>query len=315
MLNLNTHQLHVFLTAAETLNFTQAAQILRVSQPSISQHIQALEEHFGQPLFRRSGRKIELTDAGTVLVPLAREMIYLSTHMQETMASIEGDIHGHLIVGCGTSTGGYILPKLLAQFHLTHPQVRVTCHMASHSECMGLLVDNKIQLAITSTPLAGQEVLFTELLDERISLAVPLIQSWADRDEIGVEDFLEVGFILPEEGSELHSVIREALAQVGVSIYQLNSIISVGCLEAIALSISEGLGAGFVPQILINRLVQDKVKLLRVRELGLIRKVYIGRNIRRQATAAQQAFWDYVIDPGNPVFASIKGGEIQTAHV
>ncbi len=63
-LMLDTHQLNVFLVAADTLNFTQAARLLHMSQPSVSQHIQSLEHTLGQELFVRAGRHIELTDAG-----------------------------------------------------------------------------------------------------------------------------------------------------------------------------------------------------------------------------------------------------------
>ena len=90
MLNLNTNQLNVFLAAAETLNFTKAAQRLQVTQPSVSQQIQALEEHIGQTLFLRTGKTVELTDAGLVLIPLAREMTFLTIHIEETMASFKG---------------------------------------------------------------------------------------------------------------------------------------------------------------------------------------------------------------------------------
>ena len=75
---LDAHQLNVFLTAAETLNFTRAARELNMTQPSVSQHVQELERHFGTALFDRSGRKVSLTDAGEALLPLAREIVTLS---------------------------------------------------------------------------------------------------------------------------------------------------------------------------------------------------------------------------------------------
>ena len=85
---LDAHQLNVFLIAAETLNFTQAAVRLHMSQPSVSQHIFSLEQHFEQPLFIRSGRNVQLTDAGVALVPLARELVARSVHIEEMMKSL-----------------------------------------------------------------------------------------------------------------------------------------------------------------------------------------------------------------------------------
>ena len=129
---LDVHQLNVFLAAAEALNFTQAAQRLHMTQPSVSQHIQALERHFDLPLFIRSGRSLELTDAGLALAPLARDAVSLSIRIDETMESLKGDIYGHLIVGCTTTPGKYILPQVLAQFHRKFPQVAryLQCHAA-----------------------------------------------------------------------------------------------------------------------------------------------------------------------------------------
>ena len=152
MSGLNSHQINVFLIAAETLNFTQAAQRLQISQPSVSQHIQSLEEHFGVQLFIRSGRNVELSDSALALIPLAREMVYLTQHMEETMASIKGNVHGHLVVGCSTSTGRYVLPKLLAAFHHKFPQVRATCHVIPQAQSLEMLREGKVHLAVASNP-------------------------------------------------------------------------------------------------------------------------------------------------------------------
>ncbi|MCI0398891.1 MAG: LysR family transcriptional regulator, partial [Chloroflexi bacterium] len=81
---LDAHQMNVFLQAAKTLNFTQAARQLHMTQPSVSQHIQALEQYFNAPLFVRAGRHLTLTDAGAILMPLAQEMVLLSQQIEET---------------------------------------------------------------------------------------------------------------------------------------------------------------------------------------------------------------------------------------
>ncbi len=90
---LDTHQLNVFLMAAETLNFTQAAKRLHMTQPSVSQHVQSLEQHFNTKLFRRIGRYIELTYDGEALVPLARELVDRSVLLEETGKNIKDGSH------------------------------------------------------------------------------------------------------------------------------------------------------------------------------------------------------------------------------
>ncbi len=297
MSGLNTHQIHIFLIAAETLNFTHTAQQLEITQPSISQHIQALEDHFGLPLFSRSGRNIELTDAGAALIPLAREFVYLSTHIDEMMASLKGDIHGHLVVGCSTPTGRYILPKLLAAFHHQFPQVKATCMVATQSQALKMLSEGKVHLALASDPPLVADIDYQKVTTEHIILIVHPDHPWAKRNCIDVVDLVDADYIMPDEGSDTHAAVREALAEKGISIYQLNTLISLGSLEAIAFSVQEGLGVGFIPEIIASRLVKNMVVPVDVQGLQINRNVYIARNTRRPATGAQSAFWNVILNP------------------
>jgi DNA-binding transcriptional LysR family regulator len=165
-------------------------------------------------LFHRSGRSLELTDAGLVLIPIAREFINLSTHIEETMVSIKGDVFGHLMVGCSTITGRYILPRLLADFHREYPQVKATCQVASQKVAVQMLCDGKVHIAMTSSPELCKEGEFSKFLTDKTILIVPLTHPWADKGFIPPNELLDVEFILPDEGSETHIAVREALAEV-----------------------------------------------------------------------------------------------------
>lgn len=290
---LNAHQLNVFLVAAETLNFTQAAQRLQMSQPSVSQHIQALEEHFDADLFIRSGRSLVLTDAGQALVALARDLVNLSTHIEETMASIRGDVYGHLMVGCSTTVGRYVLPQLLADFHQRYPQVRATCHVASQAHALQMLCEGKVHLAITSAPDLCKDAEYRKLGCDTICLIAPCDHPWSGC-QIQPQSLYDAEFILPEDGSETHTVVREALASLGISIYQLRCLMTLGSPEAIALSVQEGLGVGFVSGVVIEKLVPDRVQPISIEGLSILLDVFLGRNPNRPPTAAQRAFWDFV---------------------
>ncbi|MFN2117649.1 MAG: LysR substrate-binding domain-containing protein [Candidatus Promineifilaceae bacterium] len=292
---LDTHQLNVFLIAAETLNFTQAARILHMSQPSVSQHIQSLEQSFGQPLFIRSGRHMELTAAGQALVPLARDIVERSHMIEETMKSLEGEIHGHLQVGCSTTPGKYILPQLLANFHHNHPLVSVSCHVTSQEKAMDMLCDGEVHIAMVSEPhMLCRTADTRRFMVDPVILIAPPDHPWAHRKEIDPEELTGGNFILREEGSGTLMAVNQGLAAFGISKEELKTLLVLGSSEAIALSVKEGIGVGFVSQIVVTRLVGDQVVPVKVHGLDIVREIYIGSQKRKPQTAAQKAFWSFI---------------------
>lgn len=298
---LDTHQLNVFLTAAETLNFTQAAQRLHMTQPSVSQHIQSLEQHFGMPLFVRSGRTVELSDAGLALVPLARELVNQSIHLEEAMASLQGEVHGHLQVGCSTTPGKYVLPHLLAEFHRSHPRVTVTCQVRPQADALDMLCAGQVHFALASAELERcTDVEFRKFMSDPVHLIAQRSHPWAQRESVEPEELLEGEFIFREAGSGTMAAVWEALARIGLFREQINPLMTLGNSEAIALAVQEGLGVGFVSDVVVTRLVLDRVVPIRVRGLHIQRDIYIGRHNRRPATQAQKAFWEFIQELPDP---------------
>ena len=90
--------LRYFVTVAEELNITRAAEKLNMSQPPLSNQMKALEEELGTQLFIRGKRHLTLTDAGTVLYRRAQQLLELSEQTQEEVRSLEG-LAGKLNIG------------------------------------------------------------------------------------------------------------------------------------------------------------------------------------------------------------------------
>lgn len=296
---LDAHQLNVFLAAAENLSFTQAAQRLHMTQPSVSQHIQSLEHYFDMKLFLRSGRALELTEAGLALLPLAREAVGLSIRIEETMQSLRGKVYGHLMVGCSTTPGKYILPQILARFHRDFPQVRVTCQVTPQVEALRMVSEGDAHFALFSMNRESYpDVEALPFLCDRVVLVAPLDHPWAQRAEIEPHELLEVDFIMRETSSGTYNAVREALAKLDISVTDLHILITLGNAEAIALAVQEGIGVGFLSKMVVDRLCAGKVTEVRVRGLDICREIFIGHNIRRPETTAQTAFWNFLVSKG-----------------
>lgn len=300
---LDAHQLNVFLVAGEALSFTQAAKRLHMTQPSVSQHIQSLESLFGMPLFIRSGRNLILTDGGQALMSLAREAVALSQRIEETMESLKGQIHGHLVVGCSTTPGKYIFPQILAKFHGFYPYVRTTCQVSSQADTIKKIVSGEAHFALFSIPIEGNPDLeIRHFMCDPIVLIVPLDHPWAKRSELYPAELKEASFIMPEMNSGTYAAVEEALAQHNISMKDLDIPIILGNAEAIALAVQEGLGIGFISQMVVDRFCSAKVALVPVKGMDICRNIYISRSNRRPPTAAQTAFWEFLIQGNRNLF-------------
>lgn len=292
---LDTHQLNIFLKASETLNFTQAAKLLHLTQPSVSQHIQSLENHFDTQLFFRTGSKLLLTDAGMALIPMAREMINHSNNINETMSSLQGEIYGNLLMGCSTTPSKYILPRLLAQFHHQYPKVSVTCQVTPQLNALEMLCNGIIQFTLTGIARKScEDVEFYKFFCDHVLLIAPPDHPWAEQGKIQINDLHNAKFILREEESGTYQIVREALGNIDIDINKLNTLITMGNSEAIALTVEEGLGVGFVSQSVVAGKGKGRIQVIEVEGLEIYRDIYFGRLNKRPYSKAQNAFWDFI---------------------
>ena len=299
---LDPNLLNTFIVAAETLNFSRAAERLHLSQPSITHQIRSLEVHFGEPLFARNGNRLSLTEAGEALLPVARQVVSVSLRAEEMMEALKGNIQGHLIIGCSTTPGKYLLPILLAEFMRKYPLVQATCQVTSRDVAFDWLEQAQVHMAFSShIEVVKENIEVQPFISDPIKLITPTDHPWAKQAEIEPEDLYQARFILREESSGTYQVAREGLAQLGINIEDLNTSLVLGNSEAIAIAVQEGIGEGFLSDMVIKQLVPGKVACVKVRGLDLKQEIYVCRHRMTPQPRVQAAFWDFINDPDNPV--------------
>lgn len=291
------HRLQVFLLAAETVNFTETARRLHMTQPSVSQHIQALEQQFDVLLFDRSGRYLTLTEAGQHLASLVQELMRQWVRIEETMDSMKGDVAGHLMIGSSTAPARYVLPPLLARFHARYPKIKVSCHASSHEKAFRMLRNGDLHYALDGAMSASDdEIERHRVVIDPIRLIVPPAHPWAARGTIEPEELYEGQFIMREEGSGTREAVSQALARAGIVASDLETVITLGDSEGVALAVQEGLGVGFVSDIVVLRLVAERVAVTNIRSVPIVRDVFICHNLRWPETMAQAAFREFIFE-------------------
>ncbi len=297
---LDLHELKVFLVAAETENFSETGRILQISQPAVSGHIQSLEQQFKTQLFDRTGRNIKLNEVGEVLVPMARNLLKEAQQVEEFIALRRGTVIGQLTIGCSTAAGKYILPKIMARFLESNPNVRIVCDVGPRGRALDRMCAGEIDLAVSSLRVPRHSVEYRHFSDDLLILIAPPDHPWAAVGSITVDDLVEYPIILRETGSGTSITLNRELAAIDMSLDMLQSRLMLYNTEAIVQAVVEGIGPAFVSELAARpTLRQGLVVKVPVVGLTLLQRLYMARHAGFHATEAQTAFWDFTFAPEN----------------
>lgn len=303
---LELYELNVFLQAAEAQSFTGAAERLHISQPAVSMQIGNLEARLNMTLFDRSSRAIRLTEEGEALLPLAREILNYGTHIEEAMASLHGQLSGHLQIGCSTSGGRYTLPLLIARFRQQYPQVRITVGICTPVGAIEQVCDGRSQLGILSSETGCRDVEYRPFFEDRVVLIAPADHPFAGRASIHPRELVGQPMILREETAGARRVMQAGLLDHDIRVADLDVVMELGSAEAIVTSVEAGIGLAFISRLVARRCLQrGAVVQIPVQGLELKRQLYMIRHSRRAETRVQAAFWDFCHSEQNREF--LKG--------
>ncbi|MGW4024855.1 LysR family transcriptional regulator [Streptomyces sp. NPDC005009] len=183
--------LQYFVAVAEELHFGRAAERLGIAQPGLSQQIKALERRLCAELFERDRRGVELTEAGRVLLPLARDVLSRCRNLQEVLRTYGTGAVGRLRIGITRSAAGGITDVLVESFMADSPQVEVRLssgHTAAHEQELSA---GTIDVAFVRLPIENtDELVSREVSQESLVVALPEGHRLAARRTVGVRDLV-----------------------------------------------------------------------------------------------------------------------------
>jgi DNA-binding transcriptional LysR family regulator len=301
-------KIETFLHAAETLNFSETAKQLHMSQPSVSHQIKTLEQEMGVTLFERGGSGLRLTEAGRILLPWARRLQQDMNNMQEMMASLEEEVVGGLYIACSTTAGKYILPQLAARFRQRYPGIQISIPACASDKVTLDLLNGNAHLGVLSREVYDPKLETQEFFHDRISLIVPAGHRWASRSSIEPAELLEEPVIMREPTSGTRRVVLEELAKHDISLEDINIFMVLGNAEAIVRTVAAGYGVGFVSVLAATYpLERGNVVEIPVEGLNLERTIYMVRNGLGEANRPRDAFWSFVHAPENADLLGLPG--------
>jgi DNA-binding transcriptional LysR family regulator len=188
--------LRYFVAVADELSFTGAAELLHISQPSLSKQIRLLERNLGFRLFRRDRRSVALTEAGETMLPRARELLATWGRAMEDAERQARAAAAVLRVGFQTSVAGWLYPLAVTLFTRAHVDWQVELRLHRWSDPTAGLLDESSDVAFLWLPVPGQEQLAHRTLrTEPRHVALYKDHRLVQREELRIADLLDEPFI------------------------------------------------------------------------------------------------------------------------
>ncbi|UOF90493.1 LysR family transcriptional regulator [Fodinisporobacter ferrooxydans] len=281
--------LHVFLTVAEKRNFSRAAEFLNLTQPAISQQIQTLEEYYGAKLFERTNKRVELTQAGHVLVPYAQKIMETHHHALQAVNDLTGQVTGKLTIGASLTIGEYILPKLLANFSGNYPKVEPTVKIGNTEVIAEHMLSGTIDLGLIEGPIHNKHLHVVPFLEDEMLLIVPANHMLNRYTEVEVDDVANETFLLREAGSGTRFAMEELLHDLSI---QPKRVIQLGSLQSIKEGVEAGLGISFLSKWTIQKEIQlQSIHPVRIKGVRLKRQFSL---LNRKGQFASRAVTEFM---------------------
>lgn len=303
-------KLETFIYAAESLSFSEAAKQLNLAQPTVSYQIKALEKELNVSLFVRAGSHLQLTEAGRLLLPRARQIFHQSNEMEELLDSLQNGVVGALRIACSTTAGKYILPQLAARFCQRYPGIRISILRCTSGDVTEHLLGNEANLGVVSYEIQDENIEYQEFFDDAISLIVPQDHPWAMRRVVTPEELINEPLIIREPSSGTRRMILSQFAKYDIGLDDLNIFMELGSAEAIVRTVATGYAVSFVSTLASAcPLERGNVVNVQIKGFDMRRKVYMIRKRLDVHHRAQEVFWSFVHSPVNLDVLKLAEGE------
>jgi len=260
--------LRSFHAVATHGSFTRAAEMLNITQPTLSGQVKDLEERYGTKLFLRLGRRIELTDIGKSAFNITRLLFRHEEEVEHLLQSARALTSGELRVAADSP---YIATPLLAQFQRLYPGIQISIQYGNSRQLMLWIESRRCDIAFLPNIPAGDDKLFSiPLQPDRLVVFVSQDHEWAERRAVKLDELVSQRTILREKGSRTRSIFEEAIDEAGLV---LDKVMEISGREGVREAVAAGFGVGIVAEHELR--ADSRLRALRVSDADLAHAEYV----------------------------------------
>lgn len=249
--------LKTFVTLVEVKNFTKTAEMLLMSQPSVSLHIKKLEEEFQTKLFLRSPKFLKVTLTGEILYDRAKQMITIYEQTRQDIQEHDRSIKGELKIGASFTIGEYILPSLLIDLQKDYPELELQVVIGNTEEIVQAVRLYKVDIGLIEGQTNEKELSVHPFMQDELFVVSSNDHELAYKEEVEITDLHDQAWVTREVGSGTREYLNHVIRSNGLKIKSILTISSnQGIKETL---IKNGVGLALLSQSVIERDVQNKI--------------------------------------------------------
>jgi DNA-binding transcriptional LysR family regulator len=294
-------QLRIIKAVANQTSFTKAAEILFLSQPSLSKQIKLLEKHVGILLINRDKNQISLTEAGQLFLQYAERILALCEESCRALNDLQNGDRGNLTIGASQTIGTYLMPKILALFTQNYPEITLKLQIDSTRVIAKNVLDYDIDIALVGGEIPEnfrKHLAIENFVEDELILIVPKSHSFVrkSRKIINKDDLYNLNFIALNPNSIIRKFMDNILIQNNIETKKFNIIMELNSIEAIKTAVSLGLGAAFVSSSTIEKEIQLKtIEILTIEDIKITRTLSIITNSVSYRSKAFEFFYEQLL--------------------
>lgn len=240
-------QLRCFVTVAEELHFSRAAERLHMTQPPLSRQIQLLEHSIGTALFDRTNRRVRLTPAGRSLLPEARTILRLAENASLSARRVGMGEAGTVSVGFTAAAGYRFLPDAVTQWRAAFPGIELQLREMVSNDQIEALASSRLDLGLLRPPITRDGLRSRRIVREPLVAALPQAHPLLEQPTLRLRDFDHQPLVMysPDDARYFYDLVARIFSRYGITpryeqhVSQIHSVLAL---------VRSGLGVALVPE-------------------------------------------------------------------
>jgi DNA-binding transcriptional LysR family regulator len=278
-------------------NFTRAAEALHVTQPAVTQHVRALEQHYGVKLIDIVGRRMQLTQAGAFFAEHAQRVLDVAAALERDMREFADVESGELRLGATVTIGSYGLAAIVARFHERYPSITLNVRVENTRRIAGDVLHGALSLALVEGEIEDPALDVVPYQKDVLTLVVPNGHRFARRRKpVQPHDLAAERFVAREEGSGTRALFEVVLRRAGIV---PNVVLALPTGEGITEAVEAGVGIAVVSSLVTRAAVDaGRLRIVDVAGLDFRRTLQLVRRKRLTPSPAARAFANIALEIG-----------------